>query len=510
MISGALADHVSSGAPQVLAARLQRLPAQAQPWIAAHSAGPGLMRASNRAMCSGTAESDAESVAGEPKATAEAQVDGQHVRTTSGIMADADPRTHRPADVGKVYPLPKATIEQVFPEGLAGLMHKMLFGLDRRRHGPDKNSNRWYESVLKDHPGVLVRKEAMAVISGLHCISKSGTLKGSPHMPTPGFLLDGPPGCGKSMIINHCVHWARSTGEWLVVFIPEPSRLLLGHGLFQRGEGKDSNKIYQPEFAETIIKQIYAANKEKLKEVAYDGSEGATCAEAIMAFQALGASAKEKSAVNVLVNVMGALKTQTAFPLLVAVDEINALRGISAYMDLDMKPVPAANVVVAELFSRFLDADYKRGVVLGAATRTGLYQNVPLPAFRRKPMQVRGINRDELKTFLTFQQNMGELFTPVSDELLDYLLFVTGGRWVDLERMTASELYNLGLNNNPKMKKIGRWFRATKVCVCVCCLRVPPPLPPLPLSRLPSLPPSLAPPFPQPLSSTLLPAPHSA
>lgn len=357
------------------------------------------------------------------------QVAMQHFRTTSGIMADADPRNHRPTDVGKVYPFPKKTAEKVFPEGLAGLMHKILFGLTRRRHGPDKNSNRWFESVLKEQPGVLIRKEAAHIISALYCLSKTGTVKGSPHMPTPGILIDGPPGVGKSMIVNHCVHWARSTGEWLVVFLPEPSRLMLGYGLFQRGEGDEAGgTILQPEFAEDILKHFQAANQDKLAKIPYPG--GGNCAEAIEALFALTASAKEKSAVGVVVNVMEALKAQTQFPLLVAVDEINALRGISMYRDLNMKPVPGSNVVLAELFGRFLEADYKRGVVLGAATRTGLFQHVPLPSFARKPMQVPGISRAELKTFLTYQQNMGELFTPVTDELIDYLFFVTGGRCV--------------------------------------------------------------------------------
>jgi hypothetical protein len=390
----------------------------------------------------------------------EKQAANPNFRTTSGIMADADPRNHRPSDAGKVSPLPRKTIESVFPEGLCGLMHKMLFGLTRRGHGPEKNSSPWYDSILKDHPGVLIRKEAVYIISEL---SETGTLKGSPKMPTPGFLLDGPPGSGKSMIINHCVHWARSTGDWLVVFLPEPSRLVIGYGLFQRGEGDDAKKIYQPEYAETILKQIQTANKDKLSKIAYTGSEGANCAEAIEGFLAQNVSAKEKTAMNVLVNVMDALKNQTAFPLLVAVDEMNALRGVSCYLDLEMTPVPASNVVIAEIFGRFLEADYARGVVLGAATRTGLFQNVPLPPFNRKPVQVPGISRDELKNFLTFQQNMGEFFTPVNDELLDYLFFVTGGRWMDLERLTASELFNMRLNNNPKTKTIGKWFRTTQV-----------------------------------------------
>lgn len=470
--------HVS----QVLAAGLQRAPAPVQ-WIATPAVQLMLARERGRAFSSPTdgkgkgkgkpaagAGEGKSAAAGKAAAEADAkaaeaasQAAMQHFRTTSGIMADADPRNHRPSDIGKVYSLPKKTVQSVFPEGLAGLMHKMLFGLTRRRHGPDKNSNRWYESVLKEHPGVLIRKEAAHIISALYCLSKTGMQKGSPNMPSPGFLLDGPPGTGKSMIINHCVHWARATGEWLVIFLPEPSRMMLGHGLFQRGEGEHAHKVYQPEFAEMILKQIHAANKEKLAKIAYSGKEGANCTEAIDALLAQNQSAREKIAVSVLVNVMEALKTQTTFPLLVAVDEINSLRGISQYRDLEMKQLPASEIVLCEIFGRFQEANYARGVVLGAATRTGAYQNVPLPPFTRKPLQVPGINRDELKNFLTYQQNMRELFTPVSEELLDYLHFVTGGRWVDLEKMTASELYNLGLNNNPKQKKIGRWFRATRV-----------------------------------------------
>jgi hypothetical protein len=82
--------------------------------------------------------------------------------------------------------------------------------------------------------------------------------------------------------------------------------------------------------------------------------------------------------------------------------------------------VPASNVVIAEIFGRFLEADYARGVVLGAATRTGLFQNVPLPPSNRKPVQVPGISRDELKNFLTFQQNMGLLYELTALAIRDY------------------------------------------------------------------------------------------
>jgi hypothetical protein len=55
-------------------------------------------------------------------------------------------------------------------------------------------------------------------------------------------------------------------------------------------------------------------------------------------------------------------------------------------------------------------------------------------------------------------------------DVADACMRESTSRWVDLERMTASELFNLRLNNNPKGKKIGRWFRATQVA-CVLLTR---------------------------------------
>ena len=46
--------------------------------------------------------------------------------------------------------------------------------------------------------------------------------------------------------------------------------------------------------------------------------------------------------------IIEALKAQTKHPVLVAVDEINALQGMSLYMDLNMKLVPAANINMAK------------------------------------------------------------------------------------------------------------------------------------------------------------------
>jgi len=370
------------------------------------------------------------------------------------VVADSNPLNHQMSDIGRVYPFDKKGILQVMPEGLAGYLHKILYG-KRRRHPPPVAVRYWYDKILKDKPGILIRKETMKIIAALRALAKSGVPKGSPQIVTPGFLLDGSPGIGKSTIINHCVHWARSSKEWIVVFIPEASRIVRGGGRYERSDDELGGTIYQPEFGKEILQHVITAHRDMLQQLPLKDDTSVMCSEVID--KAL-ASKVPMDAMNTLVQVMETLQDQTKFPVLVAVDEINALNGMSMYLDFKMKPIPAKNVVVAEIFGRFLNGGYKRGLVLGAATRTGDFQHLRLPPFHKRPIQVSGLTRDEIRNMLTFQQNQGEFFTKISDDLLDYLVFVSEGRPLEVEKMAAAELFNIGLKNLPKKGRIGKFY----------------------------------------------------
>mmetsp|Transcript_52796 Transcript_52796/g.125685 ORF Transcript_52796/g.125685 Transcript_52796/m.125685 type:complete len:518 (+) Transcript_52796:27-1580(+) len=407
--------------------------------------------------------------------SAQAEAPAEDAEAVAGpggfTMADADPSTHHRPDAGKVYPLHKEALKEIMPEGLGGLMHRIMFG-SRNEHKKIYD-DKWCDMILKNKPGMLIRKQSVELITALLAMSHEGVKSGKPAIWSSGFLLDGPPGSGKSMILNHVVHWARARGDWIVVFIPEASHLCIGYGFYQRGETAEGlPTILQPAYAQKILEQILHANEEKLKEIEVvapqpEESEGGEpekrpVAEVIAALLKMPMIGREELSVNTLVAVMDALRTQTKFPVLIAVDEINALCGTTKYPTYDSTGlIPASQVVVAEVFSRFVNADLKRGVVVGAATRTGLFQNHRLPAFKKHPMQVRGFTRLELAAYLSYVRHVGEFFTEVSNELLDYLLFTTAGRPALVERAMGSELFNLGQVNAPKKKKIGRFYRDT-------------------------------------------------
>jgi len=261
-------------------------------------------------------------------------------------MADADPSMHRTSDAGKVFRLYKEALKEKMPEGLCGLMHQIMFG-PRREYVPAARE-KWWDMMLKNKPGYLIRKQSVELISALNKYSQQGTLTGKPAMSSHGFLLDGAPGTGKSMILNHVVHWARATGQWLVVFVPAAGHLTQGFGFYERGEnaaGEDT--ILQPAYAQTILEQMLLSNEDKLKkiEVALPAGATSSAADAIAALLEMKMEEREEAAVDTLVAVMDALRTQTKFPLLIAIDEINALCGITRYPTSDgTQYIPASQV----------------------------------------------------------------------------------------------------------------------------------------------------------------------
>ena len=147
------------------------------------------------------------------------------------IVADPNPAKHRPGDAGKVFQLDKKELKQLFPNGIAGAFHLLFYGTRSALPQKYRRIDDWWNVTLKETPGMIIRKEASHIMSALHCIARTNSKKGGePTVNTPGFLIDGPPGSGKSTVLNHIAHWAVKTGEWIVIWVPHASDLVSNKG----------------------------------------------------------------------------------------------------------------------------------------------------------------------------------------------------------------------------------------------------------------------------------------
>jgi len=252
-------------------------------------------------------------------------------------------------------------------------------------------------------------------------------------------------------VLNHIAHWAVKTGEWIVIWVPHASDLVSNKGFFTRS-GDNGEYIAQPQFTIEYMKNMLDMNGDKVSEiqVEFDGGKMAFHA-ALTALMELPQVKREEGAVPLFDQLHDALKAQTKYPLLVAVDELNALHGTSLYMNMDMTAnVECQDIHLAKAFGAYLDAGYKRGVVVGAATRQGQFAHVKLPKFNTPPLRVDGFTIEELRTYLTYMYTVKDFFTPVTQDLLEYLLFTTAGRPLDVEKACSHEIFNLGKATFPK------------------------------------------------------------
>lgn len=186
------------------------------------------------------------------------------------ILASPNPAEHRPGDAGKVFRLDKEELKNLFPRGISGAWHLLLFGSRTKLPQPYRRNDEWYNVILKQHPAMIIRKEASHIMSALSCVSRQGLkTNGVNKMNTPGFLIDGAPGTGKSAILNHVAHWAMKTGEWIVIWVPHASDLVSGLGFYTRTGGR-GEFIGQPQYAIEYISNILEMNMDKIKGLEID------------------------------------------------------------------------------------------------------------------------------------------------------------------------------------------------------------------------------------------------
>ncbi|KAH9253151.1 hypothetical protein BASA81_008833 [Batrachochytrium salamandrivorans] len=183
-------------------------------------------------------------------------------------------------------------------------------------------------------------------------------------------LLLGPRGVGKSATLLHTVAWARENG-WITVVLPRAAQLVTSRGALESGAEEyginvmpPDSKINptwfgQPKGAEEILQRIKLAHLHELSTLEqqreythklYDAPRGKkTLAHILMrGLQNLS------TAPDALYDLKMELNLQTKYPVLIAVDEFDALYWPTAVW-YNNQPVPAHRLTVCKTF-RFIDS----------------------------------------------------------------------------------------------------------------------------------------------------------
>ena len=172
-------------------------------------------------------------------------------------------------------------------------------------------------------------------------------------------LVDGSKGTGKSVLLTLLVVLARMKG-WIVVYLPSCSKLTSG-GCYKYDE--TSNLWDNYDRAGETLAHMRQAHKNQIDELLLEKNEGSASAG-----DTQGDDRKEEDSVQVLVDTLTALASQDKRPLLICMDDYNALFGSTGYFDYSGEPLSPHDLRLVCSFRWLERPEIVRGSVVASST----------------------------------------------------------------------------------------------------------------------------------------------
>ena len=379
------------------------------------------------------------------------------------------------ADVGRYMRFSRDSLMSLMPEGLAGELPRDIFLMPSRTRDV----------------GIMYRKVTHELITQLE-MAEQGT-----SIAKKGWLIEGKRGSGKSAILNATVAWARTQGNWVVLFEPLGSRF----GKEIANITRSSSGVYiQNELAKEFLERFLIFNKnlveqipvrleyygrigidstpvEKLERVylpliAKAAANRDTLCERIEEISRLRNSLvlptmKSKLAAPATVldicqfgidngstfatqavgELINQLKVQSEFPVLVAIDEWNEMFVVSEYVSTRYDNtiyngyIPSYHLSVPRMLSRWDGHEFKRGLKLFStcwSKRNRRQFNPTLLGVKPEEIkQVRNFTKNEFHNYCAYQAltNTSHRFP---ESKLEYFYMLTQGNGFEARRMMAT------------------------------------------------------------------------
>ncbi|KAJ7070199.1 mitochondrial ribosomal death-associated protein 3-domain-containing protein [Mycena amicta] len=181
-------------------------------------------------------------------------------------------------------------------------------------------------------------------------------LEESKDFPTR-LVPNGRPGCGKSFLLLQAIQYAHALADWIVIYIPRTKRFV--DSSTPHSYSLATRTYLQPRAARETLSRIGRANTHHLEQL-----QTTTLIET--------GAAEESLAPAALDALMHELGSQTAFPVLLARDDFQALAGGSNYRDPQFKMIRPHHLGMPRLLLEYASGRRKLagGLVLGALSRS--------------------------------------------------------------------------------------------------------------------------------------------
>ncbi|RPD64029.1 hypothetical protein L226DRAFT_533343 [Lentinus tigrinus ALCF2SS1-7] len=228
--------------------------------------------------------------------------------------------------------------------------------------------------MLLAKPCSVVRK---VTIDALDSLDKAASTSSSQTR----LVFTGKSGCGKSYLLLQAVQYAVQK-EWITMYIPRAINLV----------NSSTSYVYdartqtygQPAFAQQLLKRFADVNEALIKGIKVQGSypfEERTIGSTSTLTELINVGLEfSHHAPTVLSMLLTELAEQTKFPVLLAIDDFQALYNMSFYRDPFYKQVKAYHLSFPRTLLEFASGKqaFKRGAVLGALSTQNTTFRAPL------------------------------------------------------------------------------------------------------------------------------------
>lgn len=252
------------------------------------------------------------------------------------------PESLIPLNAGKAATFPRVTYDQL-----------KAFGL------PKKIA---HELATGGLPASVIRQPTLDIIETLKKASISSSKEAR-------YILTGSAGSGKSMLLVQAASYALEAG-WIVFYAPQLTKWL--DSSTQYAYDEKSKQFAQIELSSQLLTKLLGVNKAllgkiELPETLTIAGEEFAAGSKLVDLVAAGAK-EERLSVEALAATVDVLSKQTAIPVLLAVDEANALFRTSEYRAPDYTRLEPYNLSASSLVLDLLTGrkSFGAGAVLGA------------------------------------------------------------------------------------------------------------------------------------------------
>ncbi|EKM84200.1 hypothetical protein AGABI1DRAFT_52006 [Agaricus bisporus var. burnettii JB137-S8] len=223
----------------------------------------------------------------------------------------------------------------------------------------------WKDFKLLNKPYTVVRGATVDIVDALTKASESPSKDSR-------LALSGTSGSGKSYVLFQAVDWAVANG-WLVLYLPRAVNFVNSTTTYTYDPRTQT--FLQPEAAYQTLHRAREANKGILENIKASSALAADGVKPISAgtvlYDAMNVTREEVASAPVILDwVMSELEVQTDYPVLLAIDDFQALFNRTSYRDPHFKPIASYHLSMPRLLLSYASGrrSFARGAVVGSLT----------------------------------------------------------------------------------------------------------------------------------------------